>query len=116
MINIDLTIDLDQIDGKFYRILKQMAPFGPQNLQPVFTTEAVWLAQQPIIMKEKHLKLILRQKGSDNTYTAVGFGMAQYALQLSSQQPFSICYQLDENTYNGNTTLQLMLKDIRVAE
>ncbi|OIN58581.1 single-stranded-DNA-specific exonuclease RecJ [Arsenicibacter rosenii] len=116
MIKIDLTIDLDQIDGKFYRILKQMAPFGPQNLQPVFTTEAVYLAQQPIIMKEKHLKLILRQKGSDNTYTAVGFGMAHYAPELSSQQPFSICYQLDENTYNGNTTLQLMLKDIRVAE
>lgn len=116
MINIDLTIDLDQIDGKFYRILKQMAPFGPQNLQPVFTTEAVYLAQQPIIMKEKHLKLMLRQRGSDNTYTAVGFGMAHYAPQLSSQQPFSICYQLDENTYNGNTTLQLMLKDIRVAE
>lgn len=116
MINIDLTIDLDQIDGKFYRILKQMAPFGPQNLQPVFTTETVYLAQQPIIMKEKHLKLMLHQQGSDNTYTAVGFGMAHYAPQLSSQQPFSICYQLDENTYNGNTTLQLMLKDIRVAE
>ena len=116
MINIDLTIDLEQIDGKFYRILKQMAPFGPQNLQPVFTTEAVYLAQQPIIMKEKHLKLMLRQQGSDNTYTAVGFGMAHFAPQLSSQQPFSICYQLDENTYNGNTTLQLMLKDIRVAE
>ena len=70
-------------------------------------------------MKEKHLKLNLRQVTSpDNrtsqTFTAVGFGMAHWADQLRLNKPFSICYNLDENTFNGSTSLQLMLKDIRV--
>lgn len=119
MIEIDMALNLWEVDAKFYRILKQMAPFGPQNMMPVFCTSDVYLVNSPVIMKEKHLKLTVRQVASpDNQtsqpFTAVGFGMAHWAEQLKPNYPFSICYHLEENTFNGHTSLQLMLKDIRV--
>ncbi|AUD04847.1 single-stranded-DNA-specific exonuclease RecJ [Spirosoma pollinicola] len=119
LIDIDLPLDFSEINDKLYRIVRQMGPFGPHNLQPTFMTEDVYLVSEPIIMKEKHLKLNVRQvdKASgraSQTLTAIGFGFAHIADQLRSGKPFSICYQVEQNHYNGNTTLQLMLKDVKV--
>jgi single-stranded-DNA-specific exonuclease len=115
LIDIDLPLDFSEITDKLYRIVKQMGPFGPHNMQPVFVTEDVYLAAEPVIMKDKHLKLQLQQNRSGHQLTAVGFGMAQYAQQLQPRKPFSICYQVDQNVFNGTVSLQLMLKDIRCA-
>ena len=119
LIDIDLPMDFTEIDAKLVRILKQMGPFGPQNPQPVFMTEEVYLANEPIIMKEKHLKINVFQGGPSHkghTLTGVGFGFAHMASQLKPGRPFSICYQVEQNFYNGNVTLQLMLKDIRCSD
>jgi single-stranded-DNA-specific exonuclease len=113
LIDIDLPLDFSEINDKLVRIVKQMGPFGPHNLQPVFMTEDVYLASDPIIMKEKHLKVSLRQGRSGHTLTAIGFGFAHLADQLRRGEPFSVCYQVEQNFYNGNVSLQLMLKDIR---
>ena len=113
LIDIDLPLDFSEINDKLVRILKQMGPFGPHNLQPTFMTEDVYLVSEPIIMKEKHLKLNVRQQQSGHTLTAVGFGMAHCAEQLQTHKPFAICYQVEQNFFNGNVSLQLMLKDIR---
>ncbi len=117
-IHVDMPLDFTAIDQKFFNILKQMAPFGPQNLQPVFITDDVYLVGPPVIMKEKHLKLILRQGEAElgkwvPTFTAIGFNLAHWADRLARDVPFSVCYQLEENAFNGNTSLQLYLKDIR---
>lgn len=114
LIDIDLPLDFSEITDKLYRIVKQMGPFGPHNVQPTFMTEDVFLVSEPILMKEKHLKLNVRQGGSMRSLTAVGFGMGHLAAQLKPHVPFGICYQIEQNHYNGNVTLQLMLKDIRV--
>ncbi|GAB2560922.1 single-stranded-DNA-specific exonuclease RecJ [Spirosoma aerophilum] len=119
LVDIDLPLDFSEISEKLYRIVRQMGPFGPHNVQPTFMTEDVYLVSEPIIMKEKHLKLNVRQGGmasgrSGQTFTAVGFGFAHLADQLRHGKPFSICYQIEQNHYNGNTTLQLMLKDVKV--
>jgi single-stranded-DNA-specific exonuclease len=119
LVDIDLPLDFSEISDKLYRIVRQMGPFGPHNVQPTFMTEDVYLVSEPIIMKEKHLKLNVRQGGmasgrSGQTFTAIGFGFAHLADQLRHGKPFSICYQVDQNHYNGNTTLQLMLKDVKV--
>ncbi|MFD2936955.1 single-stranded-DNA-specific exonuclease RecJ [Spirosoma flavum] len=119
LIDIDLPLDFSEISDKLFRIVKQMGPFGPYNLQPTFMTEEVYLVSEPIIMKEKHLKINVRQgdtafRKSGQTLTAIGFGFAHLADQLRPGQPFSICYQVEQNHYNGNTTLQLMLKDVKV--
>ena len=113
LVDIDLPVDFSEIDAKFVRILKQMGPFGPHNPQPTFMTDDVYLANEPIIMKDKHLKINVRQRRTGHTMTAVGFGFAPFAGQLQAGKPFSICYQVEQNFYNGNVSLQLMLKDIR---
>ncbi len=119
LIDIDLPLDFSEISDKLYRIVRQMGPFGPHNLQPTFMTEDVYLVGEPIIMKEKHLKLNIRQVDktsgrASQILTAIGFGFAHIADQLRPGKPFSICYQVEQNHYNGNTTLQLMLKDVKV--
>lgn len=119
-IEIDMPLDFSAIDRKFYNIMRQMAPFGPQNLQPVFVSDNVYLVGKPTVMKEKHLKLRVQQGPSvlgqtQPTFVAVGFNLAPWANRLVADEPFSICYHLDENTFNGETSLQLFLKDIRCA-
>ncbi|UFH56781.1 single-stranded-DNA-specific exonuclease RecJ [Spirosoma sp. KNUC1025] len=115
LIDIDLDLDFSDISDKLVRIVKQMGPFGPHNMQPVFKTEDVYMVGEPIIMKEKHLKMSVRQGRTGHTLTAIGFGFAHIAHQLRSGKPFSICYQVEQNFFNGNVSLQLMLKDVKYS-
>lgn len=114
LVDIDLPLDFSEINDKLVRILKQMGPFGPHNMQPTFSTTDVYVVGEPIIMKEKHLKINVRQGRSGHVLTAVGFGFAHVADQLRRNEPFSICYQIEQNFFNGNVSLQLMLKDLKV--
>jgi single-stranded-DNA-specific exonuclease len=113
MINIDMLLELDSLTPKFYNILRQMGPFGPGNMTPVFESRNLSIAGKPVIMKEKHIKFDVRQNGSP-TYTAVGFGMAQFYPDLVNGRQFSICYTLEENNFRDKKTLQLSLKDIKL--
>lgn len=114
MIDIDLKLPLIEISDKFHRIMCQMSPFGPQNMTPVFVSENVYLHGQPIKMKEKHLKINVFQEGSP-AYTCVGFGMVEdYFNRLHEGKPFSICYTIEINEWQGRKSFQLMLKDIKV--
>jgi single-stranded-DNA-specific exonuclease len=115
-VDVDIPLDFSEINAKFYRIMKQMSPFGPQNMAPVFRTDEVVLQGEPIVMKEKHLKFACRQVRSGHSFWAIGFGMAQWAEHLRGGESFSICYTLEENHYNGNSSLQLYLKDIRLPD
>lgn len=115
-VDIDIPLDFSEIDAKFYRVMKQMAPFGPQNLAPVFCTDEVVLVGEPLIMKEKHVKFTCRQLQSGRTFSAIGFGMAGWADHLHQNEPFSICYSVELNHFRDQSTIQLNLKDIRVRE
>ncbi|MEP2024411.1 MAG: single-stranded-DNA-specific exonuclease RecJ [Reichenbachiella sp.] len=112
IIDIDLEIDLEDIDFKMFGILKQLGPFGPQNMQPVFCSRNVFLKKEARVLKEKHLKLFISQAGTTNNFDVIGFGLGHFHNQLDA--PFDIVYTIEENHYKGQTTLQLMLKDIRV--
>lgn len=120
-LNIDMPLDFDQIDAKFVRILKQMGPFGPHNLQPVFCTDGVYMSGLVTKMQEKHIKFWVQQgqpasRVAGYRLQAIGFNMAaQWANQLDNTEPLSICYQIEENHYNGQISLQLVLKDIRCS-
>ncbi|GAB4034004.1 single-stranded-DNA-specific exonuclease RecJ [Spirosoma jeollabukense] len=116
LVDIDLPLDFSEITDKLVRIVKQMGPFGPHNMQPTFMTDDVYLVSEPIIMKEKHLKVNVRQSRTGQTLTAIGFGFAHLADQLRLGKPFSICYQVEQNFFNGNVSLQLMLRDIKFSE
>lgn len=115
LIEIDMALELSAITPKFYGILKQMSPFGPANMTPVFVSSGVQMTGTPVIMKEKHLKLEVYQPTPQGAvkFTAVGFGMAHLYPQLVSGKPFSIAYTIEENTFRDQTTLQLYLKDVK---
>lgn len=113
-IDVDLEVNLSDITAKFYRIMQQMSPFGPQNMQPVFMTKGLKLASSPRILKEKHFKLELLEPETGVTVTALGFGMTeQFYKPLLHCDTFRITYTIETNTFRGNTSLQLFLKDIK---
>jgi single-stranded-DNA-specific exonuclease len=113
-IKIDSYIEIDQITDKFYSILSQMDPFGPGNMQPVFAAKNLSILGEPLILKEKHLKLTVKNKSGKNKITAIGFGMAEYKDLIMNSNAFELAFTIQENHFNGVKSLQLYLKDIRI--
>ncbi|WP_139854010.1 single-stranded-DNA-specific exonuclease RecJ [Aequorivita sinensis] len=113
-ISVDAMIDLNEITPKFYRILKQFAPFGPGNMTPVFMTENLTdVGVGKCVGKDKsHLRLVVKQEKS-NQFTGIGFGLADKEDIACNGKPFKAVYCIDENEWQGNVSLQLRLKDIR---
>jgi single-stranded-DNA-specific exonuclease len=112
VIHVDMALELGEINAKFYNVLRQMGPFGPGNLTPIFESSNMKLSGNPVIMKEKHIKFDVTQNGSQ-PFTAIGFGMARFYPDLVNGRPFSICYHLEENTFRDKKSLQLFLKDLK---
>ncbi|MCL1943452.1 MAG: single-stranded-DNA-specific exonuclease RecJ [Candidatus Azobacteroides sp.] len=117
-IEIDAVIDFKDITPKFFRILKQFNPFGPENMKPVFCTKGVYdYGSSRLVGKElEHLRLEVIDNNSKNIMTGIAFGMHSHNDHIKSSKPFDICYTIEENTFNGKTTLQLMVKDIRPSD
>ena len=113
-ISIDMVLNFEDIDEKTMRILKQFEPFGPQNMTPVFATKNVFDTGygKPMGLENEHLKLFVKQNNSEG-YAAIGFGLGQKYDLISNRKPIEIAYSLSENEWNGKTTLQLNLKDLR---
>lgn len=112
-IGINARIDLSRIDGKFQRILAQMAPFGPMNPSPVFQSDAVFMVGKPYVVGTKHLKLNIKQQNSA-IFETIGFGLAEWETRLSKDKPLSICYTIEENVWKDQKRLQLNIKGIRL--
>ncbi|WP_434037159.1 single-stranded-DNA-specific exonuclease RecJ [Formosa sp. 4Alg 33] len=113
-IKIEANIALENITPKFYRILKQFAPFGPGNMMPVFMTEdVVDTGYGKCVGKEEdHLRITVKQPHV-NPIVCIGFGLGKKIDVVSTKVPFSIVYSIDENHWNGVTSLQLKLRDIK---
>ncbi|MES2732003.1 MAG: single-stranded-DNA-specific exonuclease RecJ [Bacteroidota bacterium] len=116
LIDVDLKINLAQINQRFFNVIQQMAPFGPQNMQPIFVSENVRLKGDARVLKDQHLKLSVYQEGSPVVVDAIGFGMAHFYNKIDPGQPFHICYQIMENNFRGNQSLQLQLRDMKFGE
>lgn len=111
-INIASELNLSDITPNFYRILKQFAPFGPTNKQPIFVSTGLQDSGYSSIVGKKHLKVVARQNGS-RTVKGIGFNMADSYKELIKNNTFDLCYTLEENRYNGNVSLQMNIKDIK---
>lgn len=112
-IKIDATLRLEQIDGKFFRILNQMEPHGPENMSPVFLSKNVYTYGTASIVGEKHLKLKIRQ-GDSAYFDCIGFGLASFCDDLNRGLPFDICYSVEENIWKDRRNIQLKIRDIRI--
>ena len=108
---INLTISLDQLSEKFYRILHQMAPFGNGNRRPIFVSQPL-VAKWVEVLKNAHLKLQVRQEGQVTYLDAIGYGLASYGPFLKNGQPFKMAYAVEQNTYWKEPVLQLVIKGI----
>lgn len=113
VIEIDLILPLSAITPKFRSILKQMAPFGPENHKPVFQSGEVFVKNSLSSFKDKHIRFLAGQKNSDAVVNVVGFDMMEHYAQLANGDVFTMAYTIEENTFNGMTSLQLRLKDIK---
>ena len=112
-ITIDLELELSEITPKFFRILQQMGPFGPQNMKPVFKTTSVRDNGygKTVGADKSHLKLNIIYGADQKTYNAIGFGLGNKIKSIKGD--FDIAYSLDENEWKGNTSIQLILKDLK---
>ena len=110
---IDAEIELSEITPKFFRIIQQMAPFGPQNRKPIFKTSGVrdnGYGKQ-VGADKTHLKLNIIAGADSKTYNAIGFNLGSKITEI--QNAFDIVYALDENEWNGVKSIQLLLKDLK---
>jgi len=115
-IKIDAVMPLENITSKFYRILQQMAPYGPGNMRPVFMTEKVIDTGygKCVGKTEEHLKIKIVKKQNDNRgIDAIGFNLGSKNEFVKNGNKFDIAYTIDKNEWNGNVNLQLILKDIK---
>lgn len=117
-IDIDAVLQFNDITPKFFRVLKQFAPFGPGNMKPIFASKKVLdFGTSRLVGKEQeHLKLELIDTSSENVMNGIAFRMHEYNAHLKALNPLDICYTLEENNFNGNTTIQLMIRDIKIDQ
>ncbi|MGB3775368.1 MAG: single-stranded-DNA-specific exonuclease RecJ [Leeuwenhoekiella sp.] len=119
-ISVDANIEFEDITPKFYRILKQFEPYGPGTMTPLFMSNDLKDTGYGKCVggDDKHLKCTINQHGlpgehSGNTFGSIGFNLGSKFNLISDQKPFSACYSLDLNVWNGTVSLQLKLRDIQ---
>lgn len=117
-VEIDSELELTDISPRFYKTLKQFAPFGPGNMSPVFLTRGLVDKGFARIVGANHLRFCVMYPGIYKPeYNAIAFGQSEYLPLVSNhKKTFSLCYHIDENEWNGNVSLQLMVKDIKADE
>jgi len=115
-IEIDAVLEFKDITPKFFRVLKQFAPFGPGNMKPMFVSKKVmdYGTSRLVGKDQEHLKLELVDASSENVMNGIAFRMYEYNDHLKALNPLDICYTLEENSFNGNTSIQLMIRDIKI--
>ena len=117
-IDIDAEIRFQDITPKFFRVLKQFNPFGPDNNKPVFRTRHVfdYGTSRLVGREQEHLKLELVDSHSESIMNGIAFGQYEHNDHIKALYPFDIVYTIEENNYNGGSSIQLFIKDIKIEE
>ena len=117
-IEIDAELDFGRhITPKFLRILKQFGPFGPENNLPVFVSHSMVDTGYPRVVGSNHLKFnVISLLSRSRSYPAIGFQLGRHFPRVKKGEPFTICYTLEENYWNGRTDIQINVKDLRFDE
>ncbi|MFW6222361.1 MAG: single-stranded-DNA-specific exonuclease RecJ, partial [Bacteroidota bacterium] len=113
---IDAEIEIAEITPKLYRILRQFEPCGPGNMTPVFCSRNVVDrgTAKPVGKNGDHLKLNIYQNESSKGIPAIAFRQGHHYETIKNNSCFDICYTIDLNHFNGKSTLQLNIKDIKI--
>lgn len=112
-LNIDLDIELATVNEEFMDSMERFSPFGPHNMRPVFVSRGCEVIGNPFVVGRNHLKMRVMQGGK--RLDVIGFGLGERVRELSDNCMVDIVYTLEYNTFNGRTTIQIRLKDVRLA-
>ncbi len=116
-IEIDMEIVLRDISSRFFRILRQFAPFGPGNLSPQFATHGLVDTGKARVVGKNHLKLeVVHPDISGFPFSAIAFQQGHQFDKIREGRQFSACYHIEENEWNGNKSIQLNIKDIKFED
>jgi single-stranded-DNA-specific exonuclease len=111
-LRIEGEIRLSEINSRLYKFLRLLAPFGPQNMRPVFLSQKLQVVGTPTIVGNNHLKFKVRQDGI--VLDAIGFNLGDLIYRIETGvNNLDMAYIIEENTFLGRTTLQLRVKDLR---
>lgn len=115
-IEIDTELEFSQITPFFLKVLKQMNPFGPENMNPVFLTKNLIGGDLKLMGKnEEHLRLMLWDERSRISQPAVAFGMGEFKTDFQYGR-FDVVYTIEENHWKGNSYVQLNIRDVRFKD
>ena len=110
---VEAELELADITPAFYNVIRYLEPFGPGNPRPLFATRNLINHRDTRVVGKtgEHLRLDV----TDRAYaiTGIAFGRAEMAQHIQNGNPVDICYELDENTFNNRTTIQMMVQDIK---
>jgi single-stranded-DNA-specific exonuclease len=111
-VRIDLELSLAEANGDLYRLLKHAAPFGMGNPTPVFAVRGARVAGAPRVVGTKHLRLTLAEGAA--RLEAIGFGMGERIGEVEGgEEAVDVAFKLEENSWNGRTTVQARIVDLR---
>jgi single-stranded-DNA-specific exonuclease len=113
-IEIDAEVNLLELDDKFNRILKQFAPFGPGNLTPILKAGSLRDKGNARLVGSKHLKMDLLDNYSGKMLPAIAFNQGHHLAAVAGKKLLEVCFAIEENEFQGNISLQMNVKDIRV--
>lgn len=117
-IEIDAKLSFNEITANFFNIIRQFAPFGPGNMTPVYVTEHVMDTgfSRAVGTDQTHLQLNIKDS-SHKRIKGIAFGAApKYLSAIKQKKSFDICYSIEENEWQGNKSLQLMVREIKINE
>jgi single-stranded-DNA-specific exonuclease len=117
VLEIDCQLSLAAVSSELYQQLGQMEPFGIGNSRPVFASRGLIVEDYRLVGKQKqHLKVLVREPATNQPQWAIGFNMADRFVDAFKQTPsLDIVYTIQENIWQGQTSLQLQLKDLQIS-
>ena len=115
-LDIEAELQLGDITKSFYNILRHLEPFGPGNPRPLFVSRRLINHRdtRAVGKEREHLRLDVTDRM--NAITGIAFGRADMAEYIQNGNAVDICYELNENTFNHYTTIQMMVQDIRAIK
>ena len=114
-ISIDGEMALTDINSRFMRFLEKLGPFGPGNMRPKFVSRNLSISGQPRLMGNgEHIRFIVGQNGRN--YPAVGFKLSSHYEDLIRGVPVDIAYVVEVNQWQGQSNIQLNVRDIQLSD
>ena len=112
-LQIEAELQLGDITKSFYNVLRHLEPFGPGNPRPLFVSRHLINHRdtRAVGKEREHLRLDVTDRV--NAITGIAFGRADMAEYIQNGNAVDICYELNENTFNHYTTIQMMVQDIQ---